>query len=134
MGWYEAVKDVVTVAERLKDAELKNRLADVQVECAKLAEENAQLRTELLDLRGQLQIRQEMHFHNNVYWRHGKDKSREGPYCPKCFDGSNKLARMAEPPGGNYWFCPVCSFLMDMPGGGTRVPGRAMTDFDPLED
>jgi hypothetical protein len=56
MGWYEAIKDVVTVADRLRDAELKHRLAAVQVECAKLAEDNARLRQDVLELRGQVQL------------------------------------------------------------------------------
>jgi predicted ATP-grasp superfamily ATP-dependent carboligase len=58
MGWYEAIKDAIVVADRLRDIELKQRLADVQVECAKLAEENAKLRQELLDLREQAKTRQ----------------------------------------------------------------------------
>ena len=69
MGWYEAIKDAIIVADRLRDIELKQRLADVQVECAKLAEENAKLRQELLDLREQAKTRQEMYYQNNVYWR-----------------------------------------------------------------
>ena len=133
MGWYEAIKDVVTVADRLKDAELKNRLADVQAECAKLAEENARLRTELLDLREQVQTRQEMLFQNNVYWRQSKDKQLEGPYCPKCFDGSNKPARMTEPPNWHNWLCPVCNCAVAKPGG-RSLPDRAVTDFDSLND
>jgi cell division septum initiation protein DivIVA len=54
MGWYEALKDAVTVADRLKDSELEHRLAAVRVECAKLAEENAKLRQDLLELRTQV--------------------------------------------------------------------------------
>lgn len=134
MGWYEAVKDLLSVAERLKDADLKNRLADVQVECAKLAEENARLRTELLDLREQVKTRQEMIFQSNVYWRYGKDSNQEGPYCPKCLDGSDKLARMVEPPDGNYWHCPVCNFNIDMPGRGRSLSDRAITEYDPFND
>lgn len=36
MDRYEAVKDAIVVADRLRDVELKQRLADVQMECAKL--------------------------------------------------------------------------------------------------
>ncbi len=134
MGWYEAVKDLLTVAERLKDADLKNRLADVQVECAKLAEENARLRTELLDLREHVQTRQKMLFQKNVYWLQVNDGQLEGPYCPKCFGGSNKPVRMTEPPDWHTWVCPVCECSIEKPGGGRSLPDRAITGFDPLQD
>ena len=67
MVWYEALKDAVTAAERVRDAELKQRLADVQVECAKLAEDNARLRQDLTDLREQSRTRQEAQHRDNVY-------------------------------------------------------------------
>jgi hypothetical protein len=133
MGWYEALKDVVTVADRLRDAELKHRLADVQVECAKLAEENARMRQELINLRAQVQTRQEMTFRDNVYWRTSKGED-EGPYCPKCLDGSNRAARMTNMADDAFWRCPVCTCAIQMPGadpwGGTV--GHAEIDFDEL--
>lgn len=90
MGWYEAVKDVLSVADRLRDAELR-QLANVQVECANLAEENARLRQELMDLREKTRARQEMEFRDNVYWRLSEDARKEGPFCPKCLDGDGNL-------------------------------------------
>ena len=96
MGWYEALKDAVAVADQLKNAELKQKLAAVQVESAKLAEENARLRQELIDLREQAQTRQEMEYHDNVYWRQFAEGEREGPFCPKCLDGERKKARMSD--------------------------------------
>ena len=68
MGWYEALKDAHAVADRLKNAELKQRLADLQVECAKLAEENARLRQELIALRQRVRTREEMQYQHDVYW------------------------------------------------------------------
>jgi len=132
MGWYEALKDVLTVADRLKDAELKHRLADFQIECAKLAEDNAKLRQELIGLREQSQTRQEMRHRDNVYWRQvGTDGKAEGPFCPKCLDGTGKAARMAQRPDDAFWRCPVCSFVQRRPGSPKRC-SQAETDFDPL--
>ena len=112
MGWYEAVKDLIKIADRIRDAELKQKLADVQMEGAKLAEENARLRQELIDLRQQVQTRQEMIFRDNVYWRHQSDDKIEGPFCPKCLDGEGKSSRMTDL-ADNYWRCPVCSFAIE---------------------
>jgi regulator of replication initiation timing len=132
MGWYEALKDALTVADQLKNAELKQKLADVQVECAKLAEENARLRQELIELREQTQTRQEMEYHDNVYWRQLPGGKREGPFCPKCIDGDRKKARMSERRDDNFWRCPVCGCCIEKPGSGGWRTGRAETDYDPF--
>lgn len=116
MGWYEAIKDAIIVADRLRDIELKQRLADVQVECAKLAEENAKLRQELLDLREQAKTRQEMYYQNNVYWRQTADGKPDGPFCPKCLDGNHKAARMSDYSDWHAWTCPVCECSIQKPG------------------
>jgi hypothetical protein len=130
MGWYEAIKDVVTVADRLRDAELKQRLAAVQVECAKLAEDNAAMRQELMELRQQVQIRQEMKWRENVYWRELDGGKNEGPFCPKCLDGDGKVARMADRSDDTFWRCAVCHSAVRKPGD--RRTHR--TEFDPLGD
>jgi hypothetical protein len=131
MGWYEALKDLLTVADRVRDAELKQSLATVQVECAKLAEENARLRQELVDLRERAEIRRTMTYAGNVYWRE-VDGHREGPFCPKCLDGDNKAARMAERADDRYWRCAVCAYSSEIPGQAPRQT-RAITRFDPRE-
>jgi hypothetical protein len=127
MGWYEALKDVLTLADRLKDAELKQRLADVQMEGAKLAEENARLRQELIDLRQQVDTRQQMEFRDNVYWRLSLQGKGEGPFCPKCLDGDGKAARMVDAP--NHWECPVCDFTTRKPGSDPGPTGHGQTKY-----
>ena len=113
MGWYDALKDAISVADRLRDAELKQRLADVQVECANLAEENARLRQDLMQLREERQVRQEMEYRSNVYWRSSDTGVTEGPFCPKCLDGAGRAARMSNEPGYDYHRCPVCDYAIE---------------------
>ena len=132
MGWYEALKDAIKAADQLRNAELKQKLAEVQVECAKLAEDNALLRQELIEMREKMQVHQDMEFRNNVYWRRMADGNSEGPYCPKCLDGERKAARMTERNDDYYWRCPVCSKAIEKPGPGFRRSIRAKTDFDPF--
>ena len=115
MGWYEAFKDMVTVADRLRDAELKQRLAAVQVEDAKLAEETAALRQELTDLRGWAQARKEMQYRDNVYWRSTGEGQTEGPFCPKCLDGNHRATRMSDYSDLHTWMCPVCECAIQKP-------------------
>ena len=126
MSWYQAVKDAVTAANKLQDADLIQRLATVQVECAALAEENARLREERNELRATLTARAEMVFDQNVYWW-GRDKNREGPYCPKCWDGDGKTARLAARPDDHYWRCSVCELIVERPGAGPERQQTALT-------
>jgi hypothetical protein len=115
VGWYEAIKDAVTVADRLRDAELKQKLADVQIECAKLAEENASLRQENLALREKERLRIVMVFRDNVYWRERPDAEPEGPFCPACLDGQSRTARMIASQSNTTWICATCHCAVGNP-------------------
>jgi hypothetical protein len=55
MSWYEAIKDAVAAAAKLRDANLNKLLADVMMEGAKLAEENAKFRDRVRVLEEQVQ-------------------------------------------------------------------------------
>jgi len=116
MGWYEAIKDAATVADKLRDAEMKQKLADVQVECAKLAEDNAQLRQEVIELREKVQTRQKMEFRYDVYWSRLPEGEHEGPYCPKCLDGDGKASRMGNRQDDRFWRCRVCGTNIEKQG------------------
>ena len=115
MGWYEALKDAVSVADRLRDAELKQKLANLQVECAKLAEDNARLRQELLETREQANLRQKMVYRDNAYWTEGSGGNLDGPFCPKCLDGEHRAARMTVQPDDHCWRCPTCRCIIQKP-------------------
>ncbi len=116
MGWYEALKDAVSAADKIRNAELNQKLVDLQMECIKLAEDNVHLRQELLDIREKQQIRENMEHRDNVYWRPLGEEKFEGPFCPKCFDGSNRTSRMGKYDGSHCWCCPVCDCTVSMPG------------------
>src|SRR6266571_3103207 len=123
MGWYEAIKDAVTVADKLRDADLKQKMAAVQVECAKLAEENARLRQENLQLHERIETRENMEYRDDVYWRRVSDLV-EGPFCPRCFDKDQRQARMTRSEG-EFWRCTVCDLIIDKPSGRHGMPGHA---------
>jgi hypothetical protein len=114
MGWYEALKDAFSVADRLRDAELKLKLAAVQVECANLATENANLRGELMAFREQAHQRDEMAYRSDVYWRRNTAPP-EGPYCPRCLDGTNRVARMTMDGDDHCWRCHTCGHAVIKP-------------------
>jgi hypothetical protein len=101
---------------------LNVRLADVRMEGAKLAEENARLREELIALRQRAELRASMKYRDNVYWQEPEGGAVEGPFCPKCFDGSARAARMADRAQQEYWRCPVCDLIVDKPNRRPPAP------------
>jgi ribosomal protein L22 len=87
MGWFEVMKDAFTVADQLRNLELKQKLIDIQLEFSKEEEEKVAIRRELRALREQVRQRLIMQFKENVYWRDIGEGKIEGPFCPKCLDG-----------------------------------------------
>ena len=133
MGWYEALKDAITAADRLKDAGLKQQLANVQMECAALAEENARLREESLSLKEQIRNKNALSFRDNVHWMARDGGGEEGPYCPKCWGGEQKLARMQDRSDDDWWRCLVCDRTVAKPGPGRdALASSGGGDWDPL--
>lgn len=128
MGWYEAIKDAVGVADRLRDSELKSKLANVQLEGAKLAEDNARLRDSLRECHEQVQARYDFVYHDNVYWNHSDGS---GPFCPKCFDGSGTSARMTVERSDHCWRCHTCGHAVIKPKVGERQ--RVADGFHPSD-
>ena len=130
MGWYEAVKDAIGVADQLRNVELKQKMVDVQMECLKLAEDNASLRQELIALREQVKLRQVMQFKDNAWWRDIGEGKTEGPFCPKCLDGDNKPVRMSDYSDFHAWMCPVCECSIQKPGSSQSNVMHAQTEAD----
>lgn len=118
MSWYDAVKLANEAAEKLHDAELNRRIALVMTECAKLAEENARIREELLTLRETTRLRAQMVLKENVYWSH-TESGEDGPYCPACWDGGNKPVRLLDEDDYKL-HCPVCKQSRWKPDGRER--------------
>lgn len=95
MGWEESVNDLQVLAERRNDEEMKQKVARVRIECAKLADElTAARRPPTMDWDGK------------VFWEVGNDGKRVGPICPECWQGKRNPVRMVEDSGDHQ--CPVC--------------------------
>lgn len=76
-------------------------------ENARLVRENVDLRDKLAALEASRSMRDEMVFKNEAYWRVRVGQPDEGPFCPKCYDGDKKLARMTDR-GNGFTCCVVC--------------------------
>ena len=76
----------------------------------------------------------EMKYKEEVYWQVQNGLITDGPFCPRCFDGQGKKARMRETfvngvadmgdykHGGHVWECQVCHRPVDRnPSNGLKT-------------
>jgi len=106
MDLLETIKDVLKIADQLRDVELKRKLTNVQIECVELAQENAMLREKMLQLEEIATNTRALVFHDNGYWAHRDGDLEEGPFCPKCWVGEGKAVPMT---AQTHWLCVVCN-------------------------
>ena len=95
MGWYEALKDAINVAQKADNVGLTRQLLDAQRELLDMQAENNALRAKISDLQAHQQTAQHMHYEQNVYWRRPPGQGiADGPFCPRCFDADQKVVRL----------------------------------------
>lgn len=110
------------VAEKIKDAEVRNAtadlnlaLADLKTQVAGLQEENLQLREQLRERETADAIREQLEVREGVYWFTGEaPRGRaKGPYCTACMDSRKTLVMLDTRTGGplaafGKYHCPSC--------------------------
>lgn len=99
----DTAKTALTIANELKNLELKEAILNLKEQMLALREEN-------LALKEQLQEKQKynMQFKNNTYWNIKEDGKKEGPYCPTCWDADGKAVRLLKSSGYDGPICLVC--------------------------
>lgn len=130
------IKAIASVAKGAGNIQLYNdiitlqgTILEQQAAAVALLEENATLRRELAELRERQRRRSEMRFEDNVYWRGDSGQKREGPFCPKCLDGSEKDVPLADRRDDHWWRCAVCASIFEKPG--PAQGHNAVEDYDP---
>ncbi|XOQ44285.1 MAG: hypothetical protein ACFWTN_07585 [Clostridium sp.] len=128
MGWYDAVKDAISVAKKAGDIGLYEKLLDLQQAMRDMQQENNELREQLKSLQDSINLENEMEpdYDNKMFFRkHNNEKI--GPYCPVCWQRDKKLCLLQH--GGYHdidLVCPVCSYQIDL--GGRKQQSKNMAD------
>lgn len=83
------IKAIKEIADSTQNIELKSLIVDLKEEILNLRQEN-------LDLKQQLsrKLEHNMIFENKVYWDVKEDETKDGPYCPVCWDRDCKAIRL----------------------------------------
>src|SRR5688500_18655218 len=92
-------KQLYEIAEKFRDADLKNAIADLRGDLADLKTEVAALKEENLRLSGELKRGQDVEAmrstiapRDGVYYLNPGPHGRlPGPYCPRCFESDHQL-------------------------------------------
>jgi len=99
---------------RLKLSELYSALSEAKIELADAQLEMYELKRKISELQGKLDASDELVFREAVYWRANEVEGKpNGPFCPKCYEGSEKKMSSMSSVNGQFRFagrykCNTC--------------------------
>jgi len=103
-------KDIIDLIKKGSTLEAQEKILELRESAIELQEDNLSLREEVNKLKAIISKTESLSFENGIYWLE-KNKQKEGPFCPTCYDNSSKEIRLhsvVDNPFGN-WECKVCS-------------------------
>ena len=106
MGWYEAIKDGIAVAQQADNIPLVRELIDAQKQILDLIEENQRLRAQVKELQETSDISEKIVRHEDAYITL-KDDPQNLIYCSCCWDTKSVLVQGQKTGVGTYT-CPSC--------------------------
>jgi hypothetical protein len=114
----ELAKIIKDSSSSLEKAEIKFKLADLVSALAEAKMDIASIQELVLEKEKEISsLKDKLETKNNVLWEkpyyfldtaNGKD----GPFCPACYDDSQKLIRLQDRTNGT-WMCHVCKGYLE---------------------
>ncbi len=95
---------------KMKLAELISELADTKISMAEIQEVILDKDTKIKELEDALNLKNNVVFERNLYWTTNDDNSKDGPFCPQCYDNNRKLIRV-HTYSTSKMKCPTCKNL-----------------------
>jgi hypothetical protein len=119
-------------AQQAENMEIEREILDMQSEVNALVAAVNELQAENEELRQRAKLREEMEYDSGerAYYR-VEEGSREGPFCPKCFDTDGRAARMRRSSNSRTLLCHSCDCRVPQAGGPGISRARG-ADFDPF--
>lgn len=100
---------------RLKFSDLYSALSDARIELADTQLEMHDLKQQISALQAKIDASDDLDFRDSVYWRKTPiDGKPNGPFCPKCYESSQKKLSSMSPVSGDFSFagkykCNTCA-------------------------
>lgn len=106
MGWYEAIKDGIVVAQKADNIPLVSELIEAQKQILDLVQENQKLKEENKKLLKKQEISNKIERHKDAYITL-KDDEQKLIFCSNCWDSKQQLIQ-AQIDENGYYECPSC--------------------------
>jgi hypothetical protein len=109
MAIFDVLKTAAKVAQEAGKIELYGEILQVYEKLLDQQKRIADLETDNIELRKQLTVKGNLIFERNAYFL-SKDEQKDGPFCTRCKDVSDKMVRMCPGNyiGGGWALCPEC--------------------------
>lgn len=108
MGWYEATKDVISIAQKADNVDLLGKILDMQKEMQDIQQENYELKKLNDELHSIINRDRNMEYNdkrNALY--ENIDEQKYGPYCTHCWEVDKKAITLIKEKNSHYK-CPHC--------------------------
>lgn len=106
MGLYEAMKDVVSLAQKADNIELYRQLLDLSAMAMDLQAEVARLREENTELKKIRKLEDDIEYYVDAFITRKSD-TKPIKYCAACWADKKKLVPLQDIKWDNYE-CPLC--------------------------
>ena len=93
------------------NALLREKINDVEIKYAAIETENAILKDDNNKLKRQLAVPGKLRWEPPYYWLVNDDATKDGPFCPHCYDKHKELIHLHGHGSGyrrGYWLCTAC--------------------------
>ena len=106
MGFYDAFKDVLNIAQKADNVELYKQLLDLSSQALELQAENAKLRDESAELKKVKDLEENIEYHVDPYITRKSD-TQPIKYCAACW-ASKKALIALQNRGDSLYTCTLC--------------------------
>lgn len=107
MGFYDAMRDVINLAQKADNIELYRQLLDLGSQALDLQAEIARLKEENSELKKQNDLETDIEYHVDAFVTRKSDK-KPIKYCVACWADKKKLVTLQDIQWDNY-NCPLCN-------------------------
>ena len=109
MGWYEAVKDAASLAQKADNVGLMKQLLDALKEMMDMQQENFELKKNIEELKAIIEKSKHIKYSNErgAIYVVADDGSEEGPYCTHCWE-LDKATISLHRRSVSHYECPHC--------------------------
>ena len=106
MGWYDAIKDGIAVAQQVDNIPLVEKLIEAQKQILDLVNENQKLREQIKEMQETTDIAGKIERHEDAYITLADDPDKH-IYCSCCWD-TKKILVQGQKTGVGTYRCPSC--------------------------